>query len=179
MGCGHAGDGKREHQHLKISELKWMKMDEFNSGNHCIYYCGQESLRRNGVGLRVNKRVLNTVFGCSLKNNRMISVHFQGKPFNITVIQVDDPTTNAEEAEIEWFYEDPQDLLELTPQNDVLFIIGDWNAKVESQDIPDVTGKFGLGVQNEAGQRLTGFCQENALVIANTLSQYTRDNSTH
>ena len=101
----------------------------------------------------------------------MISVHLQGKPFNITVIQVYAPTSNAEEAEVEWFYEDLQDLLELTPKKDVLFIIGDWNAKVENQEIPGVTGKFGLGVQNEAGQRLTEFCHENALVIANTLFQ--------
>ena len=99
----------------------------------------------------------------------MISVRFQGKPFNITVIQVYAPTSNAEEAER--FYEDLQDLIELTPQKDVLFIIGDWNAKVGSQDISGVTGKFGLGVQNEAGQRLTEFCQENTLVIANTLFQ--------
>ena len=93
----------------------------------------------------------------------MISVHFQGKPFNITVIQVYAPTSNAEEAELEWFYEDLQDLLEQTPQKDVLFIIGDWNAKVESQETPGVAGKFGLGVQNEAGQRVTEFCQENTI----------------
>ena len=99
----------------------------------------------------------------------MISVHFQGKPFNITVIQVYAPTSNAEEAEVERFYEDLHDLLELTPKKDVLFIIGDWSAKVGSQETPGVTGKFGLGVQNEAGQRLTEFCQENTLVIANTL----------
>ena len=101
----------------------------------------------------------------------MISVCFQGKPFNITVIQVYAPITNAEEVEAEWFYEDLQDILELTPPKDLLFIIGDWNAKVGSQEIPGVTGKFGLGVQKEAGQRLTQFCQENALVIANTLFQ--------
>ena len=101
----------------------------------------------------------------------MISVHFQGKPFNITVIQVYAPTPNAEEAEVEWFYEDLQDLLELTPQKDVLFIRGDWNAKVGSQDIPGVTGESGLGVQSEVGQRLTEFCQDNTLVIANTLFQ--------
>ena len=99
----------------------------------------------------------------------MISVHFQCTPFNITVIQVYAPTSNAEEAEVERFYEDLQDLLELTYQKDVLFIIGDWNAKVGSQDIPGITGNFGLGEQNEAGQRLTELCQENALVIANTL----------
>ena len=101
----------------------------------------------------------------------MISVRFQGKPFNITVIQVYDLTSNSEEAEAEWFYEDLQDLLELTPKKDVLFIIGDWNAKVRSQETPGVTGKFGLGVQNEAGQRLTEFCQEYTLVTANTLFQ--------
>ena len=105
------------------------------------------------------------------QNDRMIFVHFQSKPFNITVIQVYAPTSNAEEAEVEWFYEDLQDLLELTPKKDVLFIIGDWNAKVGSQETPGVTGKFGLGVQNEAGQRLIEFCQENALVIANTVFQ--------
>ena len=101
----------------------------------------------------------------------MISVLFQRKPFNIIVIQVYAPTSNAEEGEVEWFYEDLQDLLELTLKKDVLFIIGDWNAKVGSQEIPGVTGKFGLGEQNEAGQRLIEFCQENALIIANTLSQ--------
>ena len=101
----------------------------------------------------------------------MISVHFQGKPFNITVIQVYAPVTNAEEAEVEWFYEGLQELLKLTPKRHVLFIIGDWNVKVASQEIPGVTGKFGLGVQNEAGQRLTEFCQENTLVIANALFQ--------
>ena len=99
----------------------------------------------------------------------MISVHFQGKPFNIMVIHVDVPTSNAEEAQVEWFYEDLQDLVELTPPKNVLFIIGDWNAKVGSQEILGVTGKFGLGVQNEAGQRLIELCQENTLVIANTL----------
>ena len=107
----------------------------------------------------VNKRVRNAVHGCNLKNDRMISVHFQGKPFNITVIQVYAPTSNAEEAEIERFYADLQDLLELTPPKDVLFIIGDWNAKVRSQETLGVTNKFGLGAQNEAGKRLTEFCQ--------------------
>ena len=105
----------------------------------------------------------------------MISVRFQGKPFNIMVIQVYAPTSNAEEAEVEQFYEDLQDLLELTPQKDVLFITGDWNAKVGNQETPGVTGKFGLGVRNEAGQRVIEFCQENTLVIANTLfQQHTR-----
>ena len=119
----------------------------------------------------VNKRVLNAARGCSLKNDRMISVRLQGKPFNITGIQVYAPTSNAEEAEVEWFYQDLQDLLELTPKKDVLFIIGYWNAKVGSQETPGVTGKFGLGIRNEAGQRLIEFCQDKALVIANTLFQ--------
>ena len=154
-------------------------MGEFNSDDRYIYCCGQESLRRNGIAIMVNKRVRNAVLGCYLKNDRMISVHFQGKPFNITVIQVYAPTSNAEEAEVEWFYEDLQDLLELTPKKDVLFIIGDWNAKVGSQEKPEVTGKFGLGVQNEAGQRLIEFCQENTLVIANTLFNNTREDSTY
>ena len=114
---------------LEISELKWAGMGEFNSDDHYIYHCGQESLRRNGVGIMVNKRVQNAVLGCNLKNNRMISVHFQGKQFNVTVIQIYAPTSNAEEAE--WDYEDLQDLLELTPKTDVLFIIEDWNAKAE------------------------------------------------
>ena len=135
---------------LGISKLKWTRMGEFNSDDHYIYYCGQESLRRNGVAIIVNKRVQNAVLGCDLRNNRMISVCFQGKPFNITVIQVYAPTSNAEEAKFEQFYEDLQDLLELIPKKDVLFIIGEWNAKVGSQEKPGVTGKFGLGVHNEA-----------------------------
>ena len=100
---------------LGISKLKWTGMGEFHSDDHYLYYCGQESLRRNGVAIMVNKRVWNAVLGCNLKNDRMISVHFQGKPFNITVIQAYAPTSNTEEAEVEWFYEDLQDLLELTP----------------------------------------------------------------
>ena len=156
---------------LGISELKWTGMGEFNSDDHYIYQCGQESLRRNGVAIIVNKRVWNAVLRCNLKTNRRISVRFQGKPFNITVIQVYGPTSNAKEAEVERFYEDLQDLLELPPKKDVLFIIGDWNAKVGCQETPGVTGKFGLGICNEAGQRLTEFCWENALVIANTLFQ--------
>ena len=104
--------------------------------------------------MMVNKRVQNALLGCNHKNNTMTSVHFQGKPFNITVIQAYAPTSNAEEAEVEWFYEDLQDLLELTPKKDVLFIIGDRNAKVGSQETPGVTGKYGLGMRNEARQRL-------------------------
>ena len=121
---------------LGISELKWTGMGEFNSDDHYIYYCGQEYLRRNGVAIIVNKRVWNAVPECNLKNHRMISVHFQGKPFNIMVIQVYAPTRNAEEADTEWFYEDLQDILELTPPKHVLFIIGGWNPKVGSQEIP-------------------------------------------
>ena len=155
---------------LGISELKWTGMGEFNSDDHYINYCGQESLRRNGVAIMVNKRVQNAILGCNLKNDRMISVPFQGKPFNIRVIQVYAPTSNAEEAKVEPFYEYLKNVLELTPKKDVLFIIGDWNAKVGSQETPRVTGKFGLGMQNEAGQRLIEFCQENTLVKANTLS---------
>ena len=110
---------------LGISELQWTVLGEFNSEDHYVYYCGQESFRRNGIAIKVNKRVQNAVLGCNLKNDRMISVRFQGKPFNITVIQVYTPNSNAEEAEVEWFYEDLQDLLELTPKIDVHFIIGD------------------------------------------------------
>ena len=147
-------------------------MGDFNLDDNYIYYCGQESLRRNGVAFIVNKEsTMQYVSRCSLKNNRMISVHFQSKPFIIKVIQFYAPIINAKEAEVEQFYDDLQDLLELTPKKDVLFIIGDWNAKVGSQETPGVTGKFGLGVQNEAGQRLIEFCQENVLVIANTLFQ--------
>ena len=156
---------------LAISKLKCTGMGEFNSNDHYMYCCVKEYLRRNGTALIVNKRVRNAVRGCSLQNDRMISVRFQGKPFNITVIQVYALTTNAEEDEVEWFYEDLQDLLELTPKKDVLFIIGDWNAKAGSEAIPGIIRKFGLRVPNEAGQRLTEFCKENALVIANTLLQ--------
>ena len=145
-------------------------MDKFNSDDHYIYYCGQESLRRNGVAITLKS--LNAVLGCNLKNDRMISVHFQGKPLNITVIQVFSPTSSKEEAEVEWFYEDLQDLLKLIPKKYVLFIIGDRSAEVGSQETHGVTGKFGLGVQNEAGESLIEFCQENTLVIANNLFKH-------
>ena len=115
---------------LGISKLIWTGIVEFNSDDHYIYYCGQESLTRNGVALIVSKRVQNAVLGCKCKNDRMISVCFQGKPFNITVIQVYAPTNNAEEAKIEQFYEALQDFLELIPKKDVLFIMGNWNAKI-------------------------------------------------
>ena len=136
-------------QHFHIIIFQDLK---FNSDDHYIYYCGQESLRKNGVAIIVNKRVQYAVLGYSLKNNRMISVRFQDKPFNITVIQVCAPTSNAEEAEVERLYEDLQNLLELTPKKDVLFIIGDWNAKVGSQETPGVTSRFDLGVRNEQGK---------------------------
>ena len=134
---------------LGIDELKWTGMGKFNSDDHYIYYCGQESHRRNGLALIMNKTVQNAVLGCNLKNDQMILVHFQGKSFNITVIQVYGPTTNAEE--VDQFYENLEDLLELKLKKYVLFIIGDWNAKAGSQEIPGVTGKSGLGIQNEAG----------------------------
>ena len=127
-------------------------MGEFKSDDHYIYYCGEELHRRNGVALIVNKRVQNAVLGYNLKNDRMISVHFQGKPFSITIIQVYAPTKNAKEVEVEQFYDDLQDLLELTPNKDVLFIIGDWNAKVGSQEIPEVTSKFALEYKMKQGK---------------------------
>ena len=136
---------------LGISELKWIGMGKFNPYDHYIYYCGQESLRRNGVAIIVNQRVQNAVLGCNLKNDRMISLHLQGKPFNITAIQIYAPISNAEEAEVEQFDEDLQDLLELTPKRYVLFIIEDWNSKVGSQEIPGVACKFVPGEQNETG----------------------------
>ena len=132
---------------LGISELKWTGMGEFNSDDHYIYYCGQESLKRNEIAIIVKKILQNAVRGCNLKNDRIISVRFQGKQFNITVIQVYAPTSHAEEAEVEWFYEDLQDLLELTHKKDVLFIIGDWNAQLGSQEMPGVRDKVGLGVR--------------------------------
>ena len=136
---------------LGISELKWTWMGEFNSDDQYIYYGRQESLRRNRVALIVNKRVQTVVLGCTLKKQQNDLLVFQGKPFHNTVIQGYAPTSNAEEAEAEWFYDDWQGFLELTPKEDDLFIIGDWNAKVEHQEIPGVTDKFGLGIQNEAG----------------------------
>ena len=146
---------------LGISKLKWTGMGEFNSDDHYIYYCGWESPRRNGVAIIVNKRVQNAVLGCNLKNDRMISVRFQGKPFNIRWRSWSCWTV---------LWRPTRPFRTNTPKN-VIFSIGDWNAKVGSQETPGVTGKFGLGVQNETGQRLIEFCQENTLVIANTLFQ--------
>ena len=146
--------------------MAWFSFNELY-----IFLWGKKSLRRNGVFLSVNKRVQSEVFECSLKNDRMISICFQNKPFSITVIQVYAPNSNAEKAEVECFCEDLQELLELTPPKNIIFLIGDWNANVGSQVVPEVTGKFGIGVQNEAKQRLIMFCQENALVLAKTLFQ--------
>ena len=155
---------------LGISKLKRTGMGKLNSDDNYIYYCGQESLGRNGVAIIVNKILkCSTWMQSQKRQNDLCSFPWQ------TIQYYGNPgyalTSNAEEAEVEWFYEDLQDLLELTPKEDILFIIGDWNAKVGSQETPALTGKFGLGVQNEAGQRLIEFCQENALVIANTLFQ--------
>ena len=154
---------------LGISELKWTGMGEFNSDDHYIYYSGQESLRRNGSSYHGQQKSPKcSIWMQSQKWQNNVS-SFPKQIFNITVIQHYAPASNAEEAEIEWFYKALQDLLELIPQNDVFFIKGDWNAIVGSQEIPGVPGKFVLGIQNEAGWRLLEFCQENALVIANTL----------
>ena len=140
---------------LGISELKRTGMGEFNSEDHYIYYCGQESLPRNGVAIIVNKRLWNTVIACILKYDRMISVHFQGKPLASQKSKSMTQPPDVEEAEADRSYEDLQDLLEVTPKEDVLFFIGDWNAKVGSQETLRIISKFGLGVQNEARQRLT------------------------
>jgi len=153
---------------LGIRELKWTGMGECNSDDHYIYYCGEKSLRRNGVAIMVNKRVQNAVH---LKNNRMISVCFQGKPFNIMVIQAYAPTSNAEEAEVEWFYEDLQDLLELTPQKRCPFHYRGLECKSRKSRNIRSNRQIWPWSTNEAGQRLIVFCQENALVLADTLFQ--------
>ena len=164
IGSDQTGDGKSEYGQFRNQQTKIDWMGEFNSDDHYIYYGEQESYRKNGVVIIVNKRVQNAVLGCSPKCGTWIQSQkrqndFQGKPFSITVIQVYALTSNAEEAKVEQLYEDVQDLLELTPKKDVLFITGDWNAKVGSQETSGVTGKFGLGVQNEAGQRLIEFAK--------------------
>ena len=155
---------------LAISELKWTIVGEFNSDDHYIYDCGQESLRRNGVTIMANKRIQNAVLGCNLKNDRMISVHFQGKPFNITVIQVYAPISNAEE--VEQFYEDLHTRpFRTNTQKRCPSHYRGLECKSRKSRNTGVTGKFGPGVQNEARQTLIEFCQENSLVIANTLFQ--------
>ena len=153
--------------------LSFKRLPRSRSGSHqtkdwLMWGCRGPASCQFRAATKSHKRVWNAVFACNLKNYKMISVCFQGKPFNITIIQIYVPTTSAQKAEDDWFYED---LLKLTPEKRCLFIIGDWDSKVGSQAISGVTGKFGLGVQNEAGQRLTEFCQENTLVIANTLFQ--------
>ncbi|XP_068083183.1 craniofacial development protein 2-like, partial [Anabrus simplex] len=156
---------------LGISEVRWIGIGEFATGEYMVYYSGHENQKKNGVALIVSNRVRKTIMGCNFKTDRMMSVRFQGQPFNITVIQIYAPTTEAEEEDIDQFYEDLRELLQLTPKKDVVFIIGDWNAKVGNQTVDGVTGKFGLGTTNEAGQRLLEFCQDNSLVITNTLFQ--------
>jgi len=157
---------------LGINELKWTGMGEFNSDDHYIYYCGQESLRKNGIAIIANKRIWNALLGCNLKKWQNDLCLFTRQTIQYQSNQSLCPDQYAGEAEVKWIYEDLQNLLELTSKKDVLFIIGDWNANVGSQELPGVTGKFALGVQNEVGRRLTEFCQENALIIANTLFQW-------
>ena len=149
---------------------KWTGMGGFNSGDHYVYYCGQEFLRENGVAITVNKGPKCSTWMQSHKRKNDLCLS-PSKPFNITVMQVYVLTSNTEQADVEQFYDDLQDLLELTPKTDVVFIIGDWNVQVGIHKIPGVTGKFDLGVQNETGQRQTELCKENVLVVANTLFQ--------
>lgn len=156
---------------LGISELKWTGMGHFTSDKHQIFYCGQVSHRRNGVAIIINKKLSSSVLGYNPKNDRMISVRLQGKPINVTVIQVYAPTTNAEEAEIEDFYANLQQFLDETPKKDAIFIIGNWNAKVGNKITNGITGRFGLGIRNEAGDKLVEFCQNNSMFITNTFFQ--------
>uniref|UniRef100_A0A803T9E3 Endonuclease/exonuclease/phosphatase domain-containing protein n=1 Tax=Anolis carolinensis TaxID=28377 RepID=A0A803T9E3_ANOCA len=156
---------------LGVSELKWTGMGHFTKDDHQIYYCGQEEHRRNEVAFIINNKVAKAVIGYNPKNDRMISIRVQGKPFNITVIQIYAPTTAAEEAELGKFYEDMQHLVDNTPKRDIILITGDWNAKVGSQMITGITGKHGLGQQNEVRRRQIEFCQENSMCITNTLFQ--------
>ncbi|CAM4881326.1 unnamed protein product [Rotaria socialis] len=156
---------------LGISELKWTGMGHFISDDYHIFYCGQENHRRNGVAIIVNKRLSNSVLGYNPKNDRIISIRLLGKPINVTVIQVYAPTTVADDEEIEDFYVSLQQLVDATPKKDTIVIMGDWNAKVGSKLITGITGNFGLGDRNEAGDRLLEFCQNNSLFITNTCFQ--------
>ncbi|KHJ39844.1 endonuclease/exonuclease/phosphatase family protein [Trichuris suis] len=156
---------------LGVSEVHWIGAGEFNSGEHCIYHRGHESGRRNGVALIVSRRIRRAIVGCTLKNDRTLSIRIKGKPFRITVIQVYALTAGRNESEINQFYPNLQRLLVETPRKDATLILGDWNAKVANQNIVGMTGKFGPGVQNQARARLIEFCQENSLTITNTLFQ--------
>ncbi|XP_049946671.1 craniofacial development protein 2-like [Schistocerca serialis cubense] len=156
---------------LGISEMRWTDMGEFASDGHMVYYSGHDNNRSNGVAFIVSDKVRKAVIGCKYKNDRMMSIRLQGQPLNITVIQVYAPTTDAEKEIIDQFYGDLQELLLSTPKKDIVFIVGDWNAKVGNEAVEGITGKYGLGTTNEAGQRLLEFCQENSLIITNTLFQ--------
>ncbi|XP_049946670.1 craniofacial development protein 2-like [Schistocerca serialis cubense] len=156
---------------LGISEMRWTGMGEFASDGHMVYYSGHDNNRSNGVAFIVSDKVRKAVIGCKYKNDRMMSIRLQGQPLNITVIQVYAPTTDAEKEIIDQFYGDLQELLLSTPKKDIVFIVGDWNAKVGNEAVEGITGKYGLGTTNEAGQRLLEFCQENSLIITNTLFQ--------
>ena len=156
---------------LGISEIKWIGMGHFTSDEHQIFYCGHETQRRNGVGIIVDKVWSKSVLGCNPKNDKTVSIRFQGKSINITVIQVYAPTADAKENEIEQFYTDLQQLPDAAPKKDAIVIMGDWNAKVGSTTTTRITGKFELGVRNEEGKRLVDFCQNNSMLIANTFFQ--------
>ncbi|CAM2723797.1 unnamed protein product [Rotaria socialis] len=156
---------------LGISELKWTGMGHFISDDYHIFYCGQENHRRNGVAIIVNKMLSNSVLGYNPKNDRIISIRLLGKPINVTVIQVYAPTTGADDEEIEDFYVSLQQLVDTTPKKDTIVIMDDWNAKVGSKPLTGITGNFGLGDRNEAGDRLLEFCQNNSLFITNTCFQ--------
>ncbi|CAF1579169.1 unnamed protein product [Rotaria magnacalcarata] len=159
---------------LGISELKWTGMGHFISDDYHIFYCGQENHGRNGVAIIVNKRVANSVLGYNLKNDRIISIRLLGKPINVTVIQVYAPTVGADDEEIEDFYVSLQQLVDAIPKKDTIVTRGDWNAKVESKSVTGITGNFGLGDRNEAGDRLLGFCQNSSLFITNTCFQQSK-----
>ncbi|XP_047116217.1 craniofacial development protein 2-like [Schistocerca piceifrons] len=167
---------KREMEKINIdilgtSEMRWTGMGEFASDGHMVYYSGHDNNRSNGVAFIVSDKVRKAVMGCKYKNDRMMSIRLQCQPLNITVIHVYAPTTDAEKEIIDQLYGDLQELLLSTPKKDIVFIVGDWNAKVGNEAVEGITGKYGLGTTNEAGQRLLEFCQENSLIITNTLFQ--------
>ena len=164
---------KREMNRIKIdilgiSELKWTGTGHFSSGDHEVYYSGNESTRKNGVALILDKKINKSVIGFNPKNDRMILIRVQARPTNLTIIQIYAPTTDAEETAIEKFYAELQQMLDDVPKKDAILIIGDWNAKVGDREVPGIAGKFGLGKRNDAGERLIDFCQENTMVISNT-----------